>query len=339
MSNNRIKKSMAIEQIDTLLDKELEHCVVATYNELIHIIDTAEKAGVKKKKGTIVVGYHPFDHSYIDILFDIENDALLEIWQSSLRIKRTKIKSLAKYSKKYDLHCMDIDDHPYYYHGFAFKFYYNCIIPRRTKTGKLFIQKLSQLLDGRGIKLSFKSAGLIMLKINYTYKKPKTISSPTHSIQQERMSIDSVRKTLLSHFSRFDDVYEYSETDDGGMCTLDVEIPELHQRVVRLAILVDATANSMWSVLTFGRVPANQVASAASLAEQFNAGKSADDFEVEITDPTDDGFDGQLMFMKSDTFKNTPDLQALLGQRITESMMLCKSSELLPFLNVTTELN
>lgn len=335
MSRLQLTKKEAIVKIDEILEGQFNLCVAATYNELIETVNENARAGRKKVKGTLIVGFNPRNQNYEDICFDIEKGDIVNLWYATLGGKRANLKQLEKFTSKYDLFCWDYDD----YHTFGFKLFTGGLFGGMTKTGKMFVQQLCQMLSDCGMRLSFKWDGLVTdCKINYTCNIPNGYVPKERIGASRGMSVEEAQDALQAYFSKFDWGENYSETENGGICSINVEIKEL-QRVVSLGALIDATRSLIAVNITLGRASAEQVDFATMLVDRYNATKSDDDFSATLTDPTEDGFDGQLLFMKMDIFMDEDDLVSKLDTLIPAAVELCQSSELIPFLEATRELD
>lgn len=71
MSRVQLTKKETITKIDEILEEQFNLCVQATYNELIETVNENARAGRKKIKGTLIVGFNP-KNSYEDIRFNIK---------------------------------------------------------------------------------------------------------------------------------------------------------------------------------------------------------------------------------------------------------------------------
>ena len=334
MSRVQLTKKEAREEIDKILEKQFDLCVTATYNELIAIINENALAGRKKVKGTLIIGFNPRNQNYEDICFDIEKADIVNLWHATLGGKRASLKQLEKFTSKYDLFCWDYND----YHTFGLKLFTGGLLGGMTKTGKMFVQQLRKMLSDCGMRLSFKWDGLVTdCKINYTCNIPNGYVPKKIIGASKGMSVAQAQDALRAYFSKFDGDENYSETEYGGICSINVEIKEL-QRVVSLGVLIDATRSLIAVNITLGRVFAEQVDFATMLIDKYNATKLDDDFSATLTDPTEDGFDGQLLIMNMKSFNNQEDLFEKLDILLPKAIKLCESSELIPFIKVTKEL-
>ncbi|MBR5438674.1 MAG: hypothetical protein IKV61_00455 [Clostridia bacterium] len=193
MSRVQLTKKEAIEKIDAILEKEFAWCVSETYNDLIKTVNENARAGKKKLKGSLVVGFNPKYKDSEDIRFDIASKDVVHLWIATLGGKRASLKKIEKFTDKYDLFAWDYED----YYTFAFKLFSDSLFGGMTKTGKMFAQQLNALLVGTGMKLSFKSDVLVSrCRINYVCKipdgyKPKQELS-SENINNKESDIDEV---------------------------------------------------------------------------------------------------------------------------------------------------
>ncbi len=157
MSRIQLTKKEARARIDAILEEQFNLCVQATYNELIQILNENARAGKKKIKGILIVGFNPFASDSEDIVFDIDKNEIVQLWSDTLGGRRASLKTLEKYPKKYDVFCWHYDK----YCTFALKFFTGWLPWSKTNTGKLFVSKLNEKLAGSGMKIKCSWNGLV----------------------------------------------------------------------------------------------------------------------------------------------------------------------------------
>lgn len=167
MSRVQLTKKEVREKIDALLEEQLNLCVDATYCELVKVLNKNANVGRKKVKGILIVGFNPRS-KYEDIVFDINKQEILQLWLATLNGKRANLKALEKYPSKYDIFCWHDDK----YCTFGLKFFTGWLPWSKTKTGKLFVNKLTEKLASCGIRVTYSWTGLVtQFKISYCCSK------------------------------------------------------------------------------------------------------------------------------------------------------------------------
>ncbi len=168
MSRVKLTKKEAKERIDALLEEQLDLCVEATYNELVQVLNENARAGRKKIKGRLIVGFNPYSE-YEDVVFDIDKKEVVRLWSATLGGRNISLKTLEKYPSKYDIFCWHDDK----YCTFGLKFF-SSWLPVKTKTGKLFISKLTKKLASCGMRVTCSWNGMVtQFKIAYSCSIPK----------------------------------------------------------------------------------------------------------------------------------------------------------------------
>ena len=88
---------------------------------------------------------------------------------------------------------------------------------------------------------------------------------------------------------------------------------------------------------TLGRVSADTESEAEKLIEKYNATKKSDDFQAKLI-RTDDGFDPGLYIVKSVDYDDKQDLVDKIHYTLKEALKVVEEPDLIPFLDVTREL-
>ena len=332
MSKVQLTKNQAIMKIDEVLESEFIMCVGDTYNELIETVNQNAKAGTKKKRGTVVVGYNPFNVDYEDIRFDIDKDSVIDLWLATLGGRRARLKQIEKFTSKFDLFCWDYDN----YHTFGFKLFTGGLFGGMTKTGKRFVQELNALLSGTGMRLSFQWCGLVSVcKINYTCVIPNGYQPKKKLGQTNSMSVESVQATVKKYLDKIDWDGSYNEIESGAMFDIMLESKNLPKEV-RWGGLVNAQNSTIMIALDLGRAPSDKQDVINALIDSCNSKISANGFEAEIVE-TDDGFDPMVSVSAFVKFENEEDLTNKVFELMNEAINIVQRGDLFELANETSE--
>ena len=326
MSRVQLTKKEAKARIDEILEKQFDLCVNATYNELIAILNENAIAGKKRVAGVLTVGFNPM-FSDENIIFDIyQKKEIVEIWSASRKEANPNLKSLERYTSRYDIFCWDYNQ----YYDFGFKFFTGFLPWSKTKTGKLFTKKLSEKLSDCGMKTLCWWNGMVTdFKICYSCNIPKGYV-PKANINKEKMSVDECRKALIQYFSNLDLDMQYHETDCGAYYSTPIK-RNSDSRTLQLDCWMDASKYVVSIFINIGRA----AEFSRPLISKYNEAKTDDDFYAVLTTPTDDGLDGLLSVMKYENFNSQEDLFKKIDMLLPDALEYCHSDELDPLIKIT----
>ena len=331
-------KDEALAKINQILDDQFDACLVDTYNRIIAELIYAESQGKVYAQRSIVVGANPFNPNYEDVRFEIDKSEIANILLDTVGIGVVNGENLAsvllKLKPKYNIGA---------YHNkqcqvWSFAFIDGIIFRRKTKTGKMFAEKLKKLFAANNVRLSFAAANEHGDEFKITYYcdllqdcKDKSMISAVNLMIP--ITLEEVSKKFEKIFAENGYGGVYAEMETAASQSFKMRVPSLNNRVVVISVVIEITTGTIAVAVELGKSMAGKNCALSLMADRYNAEKVDGDFSVTLSG----GVESEVRFIKSDLVKSLEDMETKIAVYIPEAIKFCEDSRVYEFLDVTCE--